>query len=153
MYYHLSQGQSGTFMHTYVLRFRIFMNNRKIFLSPYLHGLSSNFLVVELLLYSILANSNYCIIKMTVLNRIDPPKCCHLVAATYGAVGIAMATCTAFNLSYISAAIQINQNPTIIRICDWILENRPNCHTWPTYSILLAQPIAIHSYTTHALLH
>ena len=32
--------------------------------------------------------------------------------------------------------------PVQYHICDWILENWPNCHTRPSYSILLAQLIA-----------
>ena len=36
-------------------------------------------------------------------------------------------------------------------ICDWILENRPNCHTKPSYSILFAHLMATLVYYTYTV--
>ena len=48
-------------------------------------------------------------------------------------------------------------NDNVVRedaICDWMLENQPKCHTWPSYSMLLAQLIVtlIHYPCSVALL-
>ena len=61
-------------------------------------------------------------------------------------------TCSSHNW-FLYTVFKPNLNIIEVDKCDWILENWPKCHTWPTYSILLAQLIdaLIHYPCTVAL--